>query len=78
MPLYEVTITAYVLAKDYAEARSFVLYGRLGRNLDFCDVEIYDTDTVDAKWMDVVPFHADEDNEDDQRTCRQIIEEETK
>lgn len=67
--LYEVEIRCYVAARNQAEAESFVRHGDLRGDLDMCDIGVYETDSVDAKWANVIPFGEHESDE----TCIQII-----
>lgn len=66
MPLYDITIHGYVVADHREEAKRVVLSDM---DLSGCDVEIYETHTVDAHWADLIPF-GDQENE---RTCMQIL-----
>ena len=62
--IYELTITAYVLAETAEDARAEA------RSIDTsgCDVEAYEVSQVPQEWMDCMPFGGDED-----KTCAEIL-----
>ncbi len=66
--LYEIKILGYAYTENEQEAEE------LAGNLDATTgtVRVYETNSVDNEWIDVVPFGNDDN---DNRTCEEILKE---
>lgn len=63
--LYEVEKRYYVMAESVLEAASII-----PNDIIACTTSAFETDSVDYRWEDAIPF-----NSDDDRTCSQILKE---
>ena len=63
--LYEVKILLYVVAenKDDAKYEAMKVY-----DPDTCDVEVTGAKTIDSRWVNAIPFGAEDD-----RKCKEYL-----
>jgi hypothetical protein len=70
--LYEIKMTAYIMAEDENELRDRAEYGGLSFNCDECDPQVTavksDMD-ISEGWLSAIPFEADDD-----RVVGEIVE----
>ena len=67
--LWRVEMSGYILAETRGLA-NHIAQTQLSQ-VDGLDISVVETDIIDDSWMDRLPYT---ENDDDERTCRQILD----